>query len=62
MEFALRIALIVAMTAVVITYPRKDIFIDRFKIKGSYKYFELEICAKQKNGSPSKNDRSNHKK
>ncbi|MDA3731685.1 hypothetical protein PBV87_09370 [Niameybacter massiliensis] len=55
MEHVLMIVLVIAM----VIYPRKGIFIDKFKLKTLG--LHIEISAKEKNGSPSKNDRSNHK-
>lgn len=61
MDFALMIILIVVIATVIIIYPKRDTFIEKFKLKGSYKCFELEISTKQKNDPPDKSDRSNLK-
>ena len=62
MEFVLMIVLIIAIAVAIIVYPRKDTFIEKFKLKGNYKYFELEIRTKQKNCPPVKKDSSHLKK
>ena len=43
----------------VVVYPRRDTFIERFKFKGNYKSFELEIRTKQKERPTHQSDRSN---
>jgi hypothetical protein len=58
MEFVLMMMLIVAVAVVTVIYPKKDTFIEKFKLKGNYKSFELEIRTKQKNDPPTKKDRS----
>lgn len=45
--------------ALAIYLIRKDIFISRFKLKFGFKGMEIYISAKEKNSSPSQNDRSN---
>lgn len=62
MEFVLMIILVIVIALVIIIYPKKDTFIDKVKLKGSFKSFELEISAKQKNDPPGKSDRSNRLK
>lgn len=61
MDFVQTIIVAVVFAIAFITCPRKDTFIDNFKLKGSYKSFELEISTKQKNDPPSKSDRSRFK-
>lgn len=53
MSIVLMTILIVAIAIVIVIYPKKDKYIENFKIKGNYKSFELEICTKQKNDPPS---------
>lgn len=52
----------IVVAVVIIIYPKKDTFIEKFKLKGNYKSFELEICTKQKNCPPAKEDSSNRLK
>ena len=53
--------LMMAIAAGLIIYlVRKDIFISDFKLGIKVLGLNLEVKAKEKNGSPSKNDRSNH--
>ena len=52
--------LMIVLAIATVTYPRKGIFIDKFKLKALG--LHIEISAKEKNGPSSKNDRSNHKK
>ena len=49
------IVLVIAM----VIYPRKGIFIDKFKLKTLG--LHIEISAKEKNDPPSESDRSNQK-
>ena len=56
MEFVPMITLVIA---VAIYLMRKDIFVSKVKFKAGLKGIEFEMCAKEKNDSPSKNDRSN---
>ncbi|MGL5677002.1 MAG: hypothetical protein ACRDDX_11350 [Cellulosilyticaceae bacterium] len=58
MEFVLMIIAIIVISIVTIMYPQKDTFIEKLTLKGTYKSFELEIRAKQKNDPPTKKDRS----
>ena len=52
--------LMIALAIAIVIYPRKGIFIDKFKLKALG--LHIEISAKEKNDPPSKSDRSNHKK
>ena len=58
MSALLMIILIIAITIIIIVWPREDTFIAKFKVKGNYKAFELEISAKQKSVPPSKKEHS----
>ena len=58
MAFVQVIVLVIVVAVVIIVYPKKDNFIDKVKFKGTYKSFELEISAKQKNCPPAKEDSS----
>lgn len=51
--------LVIVIALAIIIYPKKDTFIDKVKLKGSFKSFELEISAKQKNCPPVTKDSSN---
>lgn len=62
MEFVLMTILVIVIALAIIIYPKKDTFIDKVKLKGSFKSFELEISAKQKNCPPDKRDSSNQLK
>lgn len=53
------IILVIIIAVAIIIYPKKDTFIEKFKLKSDYKSFELEICTKQKNCPPDKSDSSN---
>lgn len=52
--------LMIVLAIAIVIYPRKGIFIDKFKLKALG--LHIEISAKEKNGPSSKNDRSDHKK
>jgi hypothetical protein len=58
MEFVLMMILGIVIAVAIIIYPRKDTFIEKLKLKGNYKSFELEIRAKQKNCPPKQSDSS----
>ena len=59
MVFVQVIVLVIVVAVAIIVYPKKDTFIDKVKFKGSFKSFELEISAKQKNCPPVTKDSSN---
>lgn len=59
MEFVPMLILGIAVVLAIVVYPKKDTFIEKVKLKGSFKSFELEISAKEKNCPPENNDSSN---
>ena len=56
MEFVPMITLVIA---VAIYLMRKDIFVSKVKFKAGLKGVEFEMCAKEKNCPPDKDDSSN---
>ncbi len=52
------VQMISVLITIVVIYLKTDIFISDIEIEGSKKSFKFNIRAKQKNGSPHKNDRS----
>ncbi|MFR2839397.1 MAG: hypothetical protein ACLTBU_09910 [Zhenhengia sp.] len=59
MEFVPMLILGIAVVLAIVVYPKKDTFIEKVKFKGSFKSFELEISAKEKNCPPYQDDSSN---
>ena len=53
MDYVLMIIVVLAIAL----YPRKDTFIDKFKVKAGLKGIEVDISTKEKNGPPEKSDR-----
>lgn len=54
------VLMIIVVIAIAI-YPQKDTFIEKFKFKVGLKGIEVNVSTKEKNGPPSKSDRSNRK-
>lgn len=52
--------LMIIVVIAIALYPQKDTFIEKFKFKVGLKGIEVDVCTKEKNGTPS-NDRSNLK-
>ncbi len=46
------------LIAIVVICLKGDIFISHIELNGSKESFKFKICAKQKNGSPDKKNRS----
>jgi hypothetical protein len=55
------IVCVIATAIVWLNRPQKDTFIEKFLFKGTKDGVEINICAKQKNDSPTKKSRSDQK-
>lgn len=53
--------LMIIVVLAIALYPRKDTFINKFKVKAGLKGIEVDISTKEKSGPPNESDRFNQK-